>query len=695
MASSNTVGSVQYDASINLASLSDSLKQADKLVEQSYNKQANNAKKASQSISSTSSSDAQERIAMVQKEAQATTQAISNYSPQIQKQFLAVERATNSVQNATIRSTNAIQKYGSDSVQATQATSSLSLAIQNQSQAQQRLDGMLNGSIKSQSSWNSAITKAGVIAGATAAVITSVLNKAISLVTDSIGAAVERVDTLNNAPKVIQNLGFSAEDSASATQKLDKGIRGLPTSLNNATTALLAIASASGKSIGYATDLTLAFNNMALAGGKGPAEANRALTQFTQALGRGKFNMQDFNTLAEVMPAQLNQVAKSLLGADANTRTLGEALSGGQLNIQQFNDEVIRLNKEGGSNFASFEKQAKDATSGIGTGFANMQTAITRGVAKVIESIGSNTISQSAVNIGRIFETSLNAIAVGFGFLKDAIQQVIIYLQPLIDYISSNQKVMDVLKNTAIVLGAILVGGIVAAIVLVVAAVAALSLAIDTLVNVFTFLMETGINAWNGIVNAWNGAGAFFGDVVTNIKNTFTTLIGFFSDLWKNITGIFYNIGTSIGNAIGSAFRGVMNGVIDFVENTVNSIIKSINKIASSIDSALPGDQSGFRVGEVKFPRFYEGGYTGQGNKYEPAGIVHKGEYVIPKENVNQSTGLPKSDAVGNNQNVTVNLSMSGVMTSSKADERMIANRMGKLINETLVAKGAPAIKGI
>jgi hypothetical protein len=38
------------------------------------------------------------------------------------------------------------------------------------------------------------------------------------------------------------------------------------------------------------------------------------------------------------------------------------------------------------------------------------------------------------------------------------------------------------------------------------------------------------------------------------------------------------------------------------------------------------------------------GGYTGPGDKYEPAGIVHKGEYVIPKEGVDQKTGLPKKD---------------------------------------------------
>lgn len=38
---------------------------------------------------------------------------------------------------------------------------------------------------------------------------------------------------------------------------------------------------------------------------------------------------------------------------------------------------------------------------------------------------------------------------------------------------------------------------------------------------------------------------------------------------------------------------------------------------------------------------YAKGGFTGRGGKYEEAGIVHKGEYVIPQEGVNQSTGQP------------------------------------------------------
>lgn len=43
----------------------------------------------------------------------------------------------------------------------------------------------------------------------------------------------------------------------------------------------------------------------------------------------------------------------------------------------------------------------------------------------------------------------------------------------------------------------------------------------------------------------------------------------------------------------------------------------------------------------VELNSYSDGGYTGAGGKYQPAGIVHKGEYVVPKEQVNQATRMP------------------------------------------------------
>lgn len=49
----------------------------------------------------------------------------------------------------------------------------------------------------------------------------------------------------------------------------------------------------------------------------------------------------------------------------------------------------------------------------------------------------------------------------------------------------------------------------------------------------------------------------------------------------------------------------------------------------------------------LKSGSYATGGFTGNGGKYEPAGIVHRGEYVVPKKDVNQRTGLPYADAMG------------------------------------------------
>lgn len=50
---------------------------------------------------------------------------------------------------------------------------------------------------------------------------------------------------------------------------------------------------------------------------------------------------------------------------------------------------------------------------------------------------------------------------------------------------------------------------------------------------------------------------------------------------------------------------------------------------------AARADQARQRVilpGQREITQFADGGYTGHGQKFEPAGIVHKGEYVVPRE---------------------------------------------------------------
>lgn len=61
--------------------------------------------------------------------------------------------------------------------------------------------------------------------------------------------------------------------------------------------------------------------------------------------------------------------------------------------------------------------------------------------------------------------------------------------------------------------------------------------------------------------------------------------------------------------------------------------------------AAAAGATAAVNVAKIAGIGFAEGGYTGDGGKYEPAGVVHKGEFVIPKEAVSR-IGIAKLQAL-------------------------------------------------
>jgi hypothetical protein len=59
---------------------------------------------------------------------------------------------------------------------------------------------------------------------------------------------------------------------------------------------------------------------------------------------------------------------------------------------------------------------------------------------------------------------------------------------------------------------------------------------------------------------------------------------------------------------------------------------------------------------------FASGGYTGPGGKYQPAGIVHKGEYVFDQASTNR-IGVTQLEALRNGQPLDATLGRSGYGT--------------------------------
>ena len=154
---------------------------------------------------------------------------------------------------------------------------------------------------------------------------------------------------------------------------------------------------------------------------------------------------------------------------------------------------------------------------------------------------------------------------------------------------------------------------------------------------------------------AFDNIGITIAEVSTEFQNF--TKTGFSKSLddmigsmenWSNemkiiVSDMAQALANSLGNALGNAFanmilegkkfsdamKGFFKDIARFAISYIAQIIakmailKAVMMIAGP---AGPGGLLGKALG------FADGGYTGDGGKHEPAGIVHKGEYVINKE---------------------------------------------------------------
>ena len=246
--------------------------------------------------------------------------------------------------------------------------------------------------------------------------ITKLVTKAFDVIRSSMDGAISRLDTMNNFPKVMSNLGIGAKESQKAIDKLSEGLQGIPTSLDAGALAVQRFTSKNGD-VQKSADIFLAVNDAILAGGASTQIQESALEQLSQAYSKGKMDMMEWRTLQTAMPAQLKQVASAM---GLTTDQLGEMLRTGddtEKVFDEFVDTIIRMDKTGVKGFKSLKEQARNATGGIQTSIANMKTAITRGVAgmvqefdKVLKKKGFGSISENITKLGKQAESLLKNI---------------------------------------------------------------------------------------------------------------------------------------------------------------------------------------------------------------------------------------------------------------------------------------------
>lgn len=235
-----------------------------------------------------------------------------------------------------------------------------------------------------------------------------VIEKGISMVKGAVDGAISRVDTLAGFPVVMEKMGFSSELAQSSVDKLSEGISGLPTTLDGIVGSTQNISLMTGD-LDKATDTALTLNNAFLASGSDAMDAERGLDQYVKMLSKGKVEADSWSTLQETMGFALNKTATAFgfTGKSAQ-QDLYKALQKGKITFDQFNNKLIELN--GG--VGGFAEIAKEGSAGIGTSFSNMNTAVVRGVAGIIQSTQEVLAKTPLKSIENIFGL------IGTGFSK-------------------------------------------------------------------------------------------------------------------------------------------------------------------------------------------------------------------------------------------------------------------------------------
>ncbi|MEY8500072.1 tape measure protein [Enterococcus avium] len=406
---------------------------------------------------------------------------------------------------------------------------------------------------------------------------TKIISTGFNMVKNSVDGAIDRFDTLNKYPTVMNALGYSTKEVDNSMKKLTSGIEGLPTSLNDIVSGAQQFAISSG-SLDKGTDYAIAFNNAMLTSGASTAAAEGALTQFSQALGKGKLQGDEFNSVASASPILMSRMADAFGFGAKGTAQLKDALSSGKISAQEFADKMVELNKGTGG----FAELARKNSAGIKTSFANIKTAVVKGVANVITAVNDGMSKAGFGSIAENFDKVKDVVNVAFGKIVEIIPPALEALSEVIDVISHGIEIIKPFAPVLLtVIGAIgtyqaIMGTAKKAVegytavqeimnsvmnanpyVLIISSIIAVT-------GLIIYLWKTNEGFRKAVISIWENIKSAFSDAATYVKKVWAGTKEFFADLWSGIK--------NTAKAATDGIKNVWSGVKEWFSNLWNSI---------------------------------------------------------------------------------------------------------------------------
>ncbi|QQU17903.1 tape measure protein [Enterococcus casseliflavus] len=460
------------------------------------------------------------------------------------------------------------------------------------------------------------------------------VDNAIGLVTSSLGGAIDRFDTLNKYPVVMQALGYSTDDVDKSMNKLTDGIDGLPTSLDEIVSSAQQLAISTGD-LQKGTDTAIALNNAFLASGASSADASRGAQQYQQMLSKGEVDLQSWRSLLETMPIAMDKVSKSFSDQGVNSANdLYAALKKGDITFEDFNSRLIELN-EGVGGFAEL---AKKNSSGIRTSFANIKTAVVKGLANVITAIDEGMQNAGLGSIAENFDKIKGAVNVAFKAITDSIPPAISFLTNLwntikpflplimavVGYISIYQGVMGTARKAVelyngaqkmmnVLMNLNPIGLIIAAVIALVAGFIYLWNTSEEFRNFWIGLWETIksavgtaidwiVSAWDGISEwfkqSWDGVSDWFGKLWQGIADTASKAwsaireapskaADWIMSKWEDTKLFFADVWSGIKNGAADIWDGILSAASDAWDSVVNVLSPYVEAITGLFEPLI------------------------------------------------------------------------------------------------------------
>lgn len=410
--------------------------------------------------------------------------------------------------------------------------------------------------------------------------LANAFSKAAGVISSSLDGAISRVDTLNQFPRVMSQLGYGADSASAAIGKMSDHIQGLPTKLDSVAGSVQRVVP-KFKDVGKATDVMLAFNDALVAGGQSSQVQEAALEQYVQGISKGKFELEEWRSIQTAMPGQLDAVAQSMLGAGKSSNDLYEALKSGKVSVDDFADAFVRLDSEGINGMASFAEQAKTGSAGIATSMSNAANAVTVQIAKIIDKINENgeiaagfdAIKQAVTEFGGAAVTAVGWVKDNFGTIAPIVAAVgaaftaLQIVPAIMPAVGAVQSLVSAVRSVGAASVAIkMLGSAVAAVggpvTIVIAAIAAL-------VAVFATLYATNQDFANAVNGAW-----------AQIQAAFTAIQPSLQALGEQFM--------ALGEAIMPALTQIRTLILDLATTLIGALAPVIQQIVEAVTAAMP-----------------------------------------------------------------------------------------------------------